>query len=197
MPQAFQQTPGTPATPKIDDGGVVLRQIAEGDVAALGQLFDQMARPVYSLAMQLLRNHDDAEDVVESTFWQAWQDSAQLVGTDAQEWLLATGRRRALDQLRLRRRLREELLQDKRQFGALVTTSTQEPGSNETHQTFLRRLQDLAPDERQILELAYFRGLSQSEIADLTGESSKTIKERMRSALQTLREESNEEVQAE
>lgn len=196
MPQPSQQTPGTPTTPKIDHG-VVMRRIAEGDVVPLGTLFDQMARPVYSLVMQLLRNHDEAEDIVESTFWQAWQESAQLADSDPGVWLLATGRRRALDQLRSRRRQREELLQDKRQFGDLVTASAEELSSNESHQIFLRRLRDLAPGERQVLELGYFRGLSQSDIADLTGDPAQMIKERMKSALEKLREESSEEFEAE
>ncbi len=169
-------------------------RIAEGDVAALGTLFDQMARPVYSLVMQLLRNHDEAEDIVEATFWQAWQESAHLAdGVDVRDWLLATGRRRALDHLRSRRRQREELLLDKRQFGDLVTASAEGPSSDESRQTFVRTLRDLAPDERQILELGYFRGLSQADISDITGDSGKAVNTRMRSALKQLRTSSARE----
>lgn len=175
----------------------MLHRIAEGDVAALGLLFDQMARPVYSLVMQLLRNHDAAEDIVESTFWQAWQESGHLLESDAQAWLLDTGRRRALDHLRSRRRQREELLQDKRQFSDLVTASVEEAGGPESGQTFIHRVCDLPPEERQVLELGYFRGLSQSDIAELIGEPANTIRERMRSALEKLREENREQVQPE
>ena len=171
----------------------MLQRVAEGDVNALGTLFDQMARPVYSLVMQLLRSHDEAEDIVESTFWQAWQDSGQLLESDHRAWLLAAGRRRALDHLRARRRQREDLLQDKRQFGDLVTASAAEPTSDESHQTFLRRLRDLSPEERQILELGYFRGLSQADISELTGDNAQNIKARMRSAMAQLRNASDQE----
>lgn len=186
MPQPSQPAVLTSPTPKGDDG-LVLRRIAEGDVAALGTLFDQAAKPVYSLVMQLLRNHDEAEDIVELTFWQAWQESGQLLEeSDPRGWLLSTGRQRALDRLRSRRRQREELLLDKRQFADLVASSGGEPDTNEVRQNFLQSLRDLAADERQILELGYFRGLSQADIADLTGDPDHAIKSRMTSALEKL-----------
>lgn len=73
----------------------MLQRIAEGDVAALGTLFDENARAVYSLAMHLVRNHDKAEDVVEETLWQAWNQSAQLVDEpDMQAWLISTAKQR-------------------------------------------------------------------------------------------------------
>lgn len=165
------------------DDAVVLRRIADGDVAALGDLFDKMARPVYSLVMQLLRSHDAAEDIVESTFWQAWQEAGVLADTpDPREWLLATGRRRALEQLRSRRHQREELLMDKRQFADLVSA-----GADASRMDFVQRLRNMDPEDRLGIELGYFRGLSQGDIADITGEPPQTIKTRMRSALETLR----------
>ncbi len=171
--------------------------MADGDVSALGSLFDHLARPVYSLVMQLLQSHDLAEDVVESTFWQAWQQAADLAeNPDPRSWLLATGRRRALDHLRSRRRQREELLLDKRQLGDLVSISAGEPAS-ETRTDFVRRLRDLEPEEREVLELGYFRGLSQGDIADLTGEAAPTVKARMRTALTKLRRADEEEPAAE
>lgn len=191
MPQPSQPAVGTSPNP-IGDDGLVLRRIAEGDVAALGTLFDQVSKPVYSLVMQLLRNHDDAEDIVELTFWQAWQDSAKLLDeSDPRGWLLSTGRRRALDRLRSRRRSREELVLDKRQFGDLVASFAGQSGVDESRENTLRLLRDLGGEERQILELSYFRGLSQADIADLTGDSGDIIKSRMTSALERLRDKSS------
>lgn len=162
--------------------------IGDGDVAALGVLFDQSARQVYSLVMQLVRNHDIAEDIVESTFWQAWQEAGLLAEhPEPRAWLLSTGRRRALDHLRGRRRQRDELLNDKRQFEDLVTNSASESASDESQQLFQRALRNLAPDERQVLEFGYFRGLSQVEMCDLIGESAPVIRARLRSALSELR----------
>jgi DNA-directed RNA polymerase specialized sigma24 family protein len=97
VPIPSQPIPGSPTLET--DEKAVLSRIAEGDVAALGILFDQNARSVYSLAMHLLRNHDKAEDVVEETLWQAWQKSVQLVDeADMQSWLLSAGKRRLLEQ---------------------------------------------------------------------------------------------------
>jgi RNA polymerase sigma-70 factor (ECF subfamily) len=197
VPQPTPLAPVAHATGKVDDAAL-LRKIADGDVSALGVLFDQTARQVYSLVMQLLRNHDIAEDIVESTFWQVWREAAQLADMpEPREWLLRTGRQKALDHLRSRRRQRDELLMDKRQFSDLVSASADEPSSDESQQSFLRTVRDLASDERQILELGYFRGLSQTDISDLTGESAATVKSRMRSALEKLRSGPADEVPAE
>lgn len=94
MPIPSQQAAGSQAIPKTDEKAVLLR-IAEGDVAALGTLFDQNARAIYSLAMSALGSHDKAEDVVEETLWQAWEKCAQLVGEqDIQSWLISTASQR-------------------------------------------------------------------------------------------------------
>lgn len=82
----------------------MLQRVVEGDVNALGALFDQMARPVYSLVMHLLQSHDQAEDIVEATFWHAWQDSGKLLESDHRGWLLTTGRTLALEHPRSRSR---------------------------------------------------------------------------------------------
>lgn len=193
MPQPSQQSPVSSSPPKVDDA-VLLRKIADGDVAALGTLFDHMARPVYSLAMQLLRNHDAAEDIVESTYWLAWQEAAQLSeNPDPRSWLLETARRRALEHLRSRRRQREELLLDKRQFGDLVSVSAGNVGSDDSGDDFMHMLSNLEHPELQVIELAYFRGLSQQDIADLIGEAAPTIKNQMRAALTKLRPANVEE----
>ncbi|MBA2688362.1 MAG: sigma-70 family RNA polymerase sigma factor [Gemmatimonadaceae bacterium] len=197
MSQPSQQvTPGlSPA--RVDDAAL-LQKIAEGDVAALGTLFDRMARPVYSLVMQLLRSHDQAEDVVESTFWQVWQEAGQLGEiSDPRSWLLTTGRRRAIEHIRSRRRKREELLQDKREFGELVSAGSDEVTASKQRQELVQDMGALEPGERQALELAYFRGLSQNDIVDLIGEPTATVKARMRSSLERLRRPELEEGSAE
>jgi hypothetical protein len=94
VPIPSQQAAGSQAIPKTDEKAVLLR-IAEGDVAALGTLFDQNARAIYSLAMSVLGSHDKAEDVVEETLWQAWEKSAQIVGEpDIPSWLVSTAGQR-------------------------------------------------------------------------------------------------------
>lgn len=93
--------------------------------------------------------------------------------------------------MRGHRRECEELLGDKREFEDLVNTeaSSTESAQNEAQQQFIRALRGLDPDERQILELAYFRGLSQSEIVEVTGEDSDVVKLRMLSSMTNLAEQ--------
>lgn len=187
MPQTSVHPPGPNGTVKSGDATLV-RLISEGDVTALGGLFDQMARPVYSIAMQLLRNHDEAEDIVESTLWDAWQEATQLAQEpDPRGWLLGLGRRRALDRLRARRHQREDLLLDKRQIHDLVALPAAVGGEYDVSGTILESLESLDANTRKFVELGYFRGLSQVDISELTGKSASDVKAAVRAALEMLR----------
>jgi len=163
--------------------------MAEGDESALGLLYDQWIQPVYSLVVQLLRDADEAEDVVEETFWQAWQRAASYDvsrGT-VRTWLLTIARSRALDRLRVRNRRRDET-----PVTADVAIDERDPlldlEGRERRDLVLSALNELPPDQRRALELAYFRGLTQSEIAETLGEPLGTIKTRMRLGMMKLRE---------
>ena len=96
---------------RADDRDMVARMSA-GDEAALARLYDRWSRTVYALVVHLVRDGDNAEDVLEETFWQAWRQAARYdtargeVGT----WLMTIARSRSLDRLRSRQRLREEPL---------------------------------------------------------------------------------------
>jgi len=167
----------------------IVRRMAEGDESALGLLYDQWIQPVYSLVVQLLRDADEAEDVVEETFWQAWQRAASYDvsrGT-VRTWLLTIARSRALDRLRVRNRRRDET-----PVTADVAIDERDPlldlEGRERRDLVLSALNELPPDQRRALELAYFRGLTQSEIAETLGEPLGTIKTRMRLGMMKLRE---------
>jgi RNA polymerase sigma-70 factor (ECF subfamily) len=187
--------PATYSPARVDDS-TLLAKIAEGENTALGALFDRWSKQVYSTIMQLLRDTDEAEDLVEETFWLVWKNpgGVQTVEGSAEDALVAMGRQKGLDRMRGHRREREELLGDKREFGDLVNTaaSSAESAQNESQQQFIRVLRGLDPDERQMLELAYFRGLSQSEIMELTGEDGDVVKLRMVSAMTNLAERGQE-----
>ena len=174
------------------DDVALVRRMVDSDETALGALYDQWSRALYSLVLHLLQDHDEAEDVVEETFWQAWRKAASYEPAKGavSTWLLTIGRRRALDRLRARKRNREDL----NGAGVFVDLPSPEPDpyrnveGSDIRESVRAALRALPEEQRQPLELGYFNGLSQSEIAEATGEPLGTVKTRMRLAMQKLRE---------
>ena len=175
------------------EDAALIRRMVDADETALGALYDRWVRSLYSLVLHLLRDPDEAEDVVEETFWQAWRkaDSYEPSKGAVSTWLLTIGRRKALDRLRARKRNREDPLEDERGFSDLPSTSP-DPGSeaegSELREHIRTALRELPQEQREVLELGYFSGLSQAEIAEKTGQPLGTVKTRMRLAMQKLRE---------
>jgi RNA polymerase sigma-70 factor (ECF subfamily) len=171
----------------------LIRRMCDADETALGALYDRWVRSLYSLVFHLLKDADEAEDVVEETFWQAWRKASSYEPSRGavSTWLLTIGRRRALDRLRARGRRREESMT---QLGALADVASPVPDPSQMTEGSERRshvqaaLRGLPDEQREVLELGYFEGLSQTEIAELTGQPLGTVKTRMRLAMQKLRE---------
>ena len=188
-----RQDPAYTTRPTIaapgDDVSVV-RQIAGGDESALAALYDRWAQPVYSVVAHLLKDADGAEDVVEETFWQVWQRASSYDASrgTVRTWILTIARSRALDRLRSRRRNREDIAADLGVIRDPAPDPSEDVESGERRRLVYAALQDLPEDQRRALDLAYFRGLSQSEIAELLGEPLGTIKTRMRLGMQKLRD---------
>ena len=170
----------------------LLRRMAAGDERALGALYDRWAGPLYASVLRMVGDPGIAEEIVAATFWQAWQQASRYEPSRGavSTWLVTIGRSRALDLLRARRRSRADLLGSDRELAELPA-----PGADPAlHAEALERRQrvhlalgDLPAEQRQVLELAYFAGLSQTEIADRTGLPLGTVKTRSRLALQKLR----------
>lgn len=187
--QAYSSRAPAPAP---SDDVTTISRIANGDEAALATLYDRWAQTVYSLVFQLLRDADAAEDVVEETFWQVWHraTSYDISRGTVRTWILTIGRSRALDRLRSRKRNREDISDD------LSLSLVRDPRSDpsqmaegaERRQLVYSALSELPDEQRRALELAYFRGLSQSEIAEFLGEPLGTVKTRMRLGMQKLRD---------
>ena len=184
-----KEVPGEAPREPGDDA--LVDRMRAGDESALAILYDRWSDRVHSLAAHLLRDKRDAEDMVEETFWQAWRGAARFdagrgaVGT----WLLTICRSRALDRLRARRRRPEDV-------GLDDVPPAEDPHGdpmaamvmNETGRIVREALGELPAEQRQAVELAYFRGLSQSEIAEQTGQPLGTIKTRVRLAMAKLRD---------
>jgi RNA polymerase sigma-70 factor, ECF subfamily len=170
-----------------------LRGIAAGDGDALARLYDRHARPVFSLALHVLGDRDEAEEVVQDVFAQAWNQIARYDATrgTAVAWLLMMTRSRSIDRLR-RRRCAPALVsgswknlndvEDSRRGPEMVALTTE-------HATLLRAaLERLPLIQRWTIELAFFEGLTHVEIAGQLQEPLGTIKTRIRLGLLKLRD---------
>jgi RNA polymerase sigma-70 factor (ECF subfamily) len=160
----------------------LLRRLTGGEVAALGQFYDLHAGLVNGLALRILRDAAEAEDVVQEVFVQVWRQAERYdPGRGSPEaWLCTIARSRALDRLRRRTTRRED---PEPSTPASITTPRTEEAL-----AVRKALDSLSPDQRRALELAYYEGLTQTEIAQRLGEPLGTIKTRMRTAMIRLRD---------
>lgn len=175
------------------DDVALIRRICDSDEAALGALYDRWSRSLYSLVAHLLKDSDEAEDVVEETFWQAWRKASSYEPSRGavSTWLLTIGRRKALDRIRAKRRHREEPIGRDRIIADMASPEldpSQDAEGSELRIHVAAALKALPAEQREVLELGYFNGLSQTEIADLTDQPLGTVKTRMRLGMQKLRE---------
>ena len=172
------------------DSGVVSR-LAAGDMRAAEELYDRYAGQVLALARRILRDDGDAEDVVQEVFSQAWRTAQRFEATrgTVAGWLLVMARTRAIDRVRARQArpdTRSSVLPDTlAASGALVSDQLL---SEEQAVRIREALRGLPDTQRSALELAYYEGLTQSEIAQRLTEPLGTIKTRIRTALGTLRQ---------
>lgn len=170
----------------------LVTKLAAGDEFAFAQLYDCTNRIIYGLAMRMLRDSSSAEDLTMEVYLQVWRTASQY---DSQRgtvtsWLVMLVRSRALDYLRSRKARRANLeenvddvlnLYDSRPTPELVSL---EAGRSRMVQ---KAMADLAPEQREAIELAYFSGLSHSEMAERTGLPLGTVKTRIRSGMIHLR----------
>ena len=172
-------------------GTDLARRLAGGEHDALAELYDANATAVYSLALRITRVAADAEDVTQEVFAQAWRDAARFDAArgNLTAWLLVMARTRALDRLRRNRRRPAEPME----AFAVEAIPHQGPGVDllvataEEAARAREALATLPDDQREAVELAYFEGLTHSEIAAKTSLPLGTVKTRIRSAMQQLR----------
>jgi RNA polymerase sigma factor (sigma-70 family) len=165
----------------------LIGNIARSDESALAELYDRYGHAAYGLALRVLRDPNLAEDAVQEAFLHVWRSAERFeagrskVGT----WVLTFVHRRAVDLVRREERRRVEPAEH-----AAVATG---PGADEEAERLSKReivqeaLRRLPPEQREAIELAYYGGYTQSELAERLGEPLGTIKSRMFTGLQRLR----------
>ncbi len=177
-------------TPSPD--GDLVERLRRRDPQALATLYDRYGRVTYSLILRVVRDPALAEDLVQETFLRVWN---RIHGMDSEKgsigpWLMAVARNRAIDYLRSAAG---------RERNALELEDTDHPSlycdmepailnSDRTRRVKVA-MQKLSPNHRQVMELAYFEGLSQSEMAERMGQPLGTVKTWVRTALKSLRDE--------
>src|SRR5262245_23013495 len=165
--------------------------MATGDAKAFTAFYDRYADLVFAPIRRLLPQPAEAEEVLQEVFWQAWRDARSYEpGRGSPEaWLLNRARSRAIDRLRAIRRRSETFVQPKEEtMSQAPDRAIPNPGSRAENRALVETaLAILPPAQRQVIELAFFEGLTQTEIARRLGEPLGTIKTRSRAGLDRLR----------
>ena len=185
---------GGPATSSRDDrlaDQAALARMAQGDPQRARRALRPYARLVFSLALRILQNRADAEDVVQEVFAQAWVQAGRYdtARGAVAAWLLTMARSRAIDRLRSRN-ARPETASEARAEDVPDSAARQDLQllSAEQVESLRGAVSELPAAQRVALELAYYEGLTHAEIADRLSEPLGTVKTRIRQAVITLRE---------
>ena len=171
----------------------LLRRIAERDLSALAEFYDQTSTPLYSIALRILGEASEAEEVIQDVFVQIWEKASIFDATLGSpfHWALSITRHRSIDRLRARQRrarLVEDLQQDAwadipQQAGSSVPAFDTDDAAS-----VRSALTNLPPEQRQAIEMAFFAGKTHQEIARDLGEPVGTIKARIRRGMLKMRD---------
>jgi RNA polymerase sigma-70 factor (ECF subfamily) len=171
--------------------GDLLARLQRRDPQALAELYDRYGGTVFRLILRMVRDSGTAEDLVQETFLRVWNRAG---GFDSDRgavgpWLLAVARNRAIDHLRSRAGRCENTVElNETENPALFAGIPPDPLHFDLARHVKRALGELTPQQREAIELAYFEGMSQTEIAERMGQPLGTVKTWMRRALEQMRE---------
>src|SRR5215472_7283749 len=173
----------SPLSPQ--DDSALLISVRRGDEHAMASLFDRYSKVVYSVALRVLRDPASAEDILQEVFMQIWRSPEGFIAFRGSlgGWLTVVARNRSIDALRRKRP--SETIDD-------LSVASQYNLANEAERNMMVErargvLAKLPVEQRKTLEMAFFDGLTHTEIAEMTGDPLGTVKTRIRSALMALR----------
>lgn len=168
----------------------LLRRIAATDRQALAEFYDQIAGPLFSTASRILGDAHEAEEVVQDVFVQIWEKAVTFdaaLGSPF-HWAMRITRNRSIDRLRSRQRRANLATQFQENF-EITTAGVAAPELGEEVAKQIRSsVSNLPTDQRQVIEMAFFGGLTHTEIAGTLGEPLGTVKARIRRGMLKLRE---------
>ena len=176
------------------DDEELMRRLSYRDLRAFRALFSRYGNLVYSTALRVLRDPSLAEDMVQEIFLRLWRKPESYAATRGKfaTWLTSVSRNRAVDEVRSRnRRYRHEAASPEEQEREFPGPDTDDPAMSaelaDQRRLILVALQGLPVDQRKTIELAYFGGLTQQEIAERLHQPLGTVKTRIRLGMQKLR----------
>jgi RNA polymerase sigma-70 factor, ECF subfamily len=173
------------------DSALVERMMA-GDEGALAALYDRYSGMIFAMLVRILRDQHAAEEVLQDLFLQLWRTASHFDASRGSlpAWLMVIGRNRAIS--RLRSRARYEMHDDIDAFPANALASSVNIEDETQRALLVQKLRAamsaLPREQREAVELAYFEGMTQTEIAAKTGSPLGTVKSRVRTAMQSLKE---------
>ena len=170
----------------------LITNLAAGDESALAELYDRSCRVAFGLVLRVVGDPAVAEEVTLDVYTQVWRQARTYDSSRGTPlaWLLTIARTRAIDRLRSGRqeRQRSEPLDSADTFKASSGDPEESSLLSEQQRIVRAALAELSPDQREVIELAYYQGLSQTEIASQLGQPLGTVKTRTRLGLMKLRE---------
>lgn len=175
---------GAPAPNNLEEAALIQR-IRSGDESAMGDMYDRYSGIVYGVALRVLGNTTAAEDVLQEVFLQLWRKPQSFDANRGRlgPWLAVIARNRAIDHLR--KRQPEEDIED---LPISTGVNLEDEAAQRQAVTKIRGvLSQLPQDQRRALEMAFFEGMTHTEIAAKTGEPLGTIKTRIRTGLLAVR----------
>jgi RNA polymerase sigma-70 factor, ECF subfamily len=180
------------AQPQPVSDSALIEKMRTGDETALSTLYDRYSAMLFAMLVRILRDQQAAEEVLQDLFLQFWRNAAQFDAARGSlpAWLMVIGRNRAISRLRGRRD-REVLEENEGDYANTFASSQNiedEAVRSQVARNISAAMQQLPVEQRQAVELAYFEGMTQSEIASQTGIPLGTVKTRVRTAMQTLRQ---------
>jgi RNA polymerase sigma-70 factor (ECF subfamily) len=180
---------GAPHTEHLSDHGL-LALIARGDREAFARLYDMYAAPAYSLAVRIVRDRDLAADVVQDAFMAVWRQASSFDTRRGQPstWILTLTHHKAVDTVRREQRRRADPIEEGQELGEAGAPVEEQAWQGVAREQVRRALAKLPDPQREVLELAYFAGYTQSELAERLALPIGTVKSRTFAAMSSLRE---------
>ncbi len=174
----------------------LLRRMANGDTAALGEFYDRHGQTLFALACRIVSDSKEAEDVLQDVFLQIWEKAFTYNPALGRpfSWALALTRNKAIDRFRATQRRRAHFVEESdsetvQDYAAATPSASEKLGAGEQGDLVRTALRALPTEQRRAIELAFFDGLSQTEVAAALNQPLGTIKARIRRGMLKLRSE--------
>jgi RNA polymerase sigma-70 factor, ECF subfamily len=168
----------------MSDAVGLMERVRRGDAGAFETLYDEYHRLVYGVALRVLSDPAGAEDVTQSVFMKLWSNPASFVSGSFGSWIVRVARNRAVDALRARgTRLEDEIPAELAESGSLEDTAFEALNAESVRNAIVQ----LPAEQRELIEMGFFGGVTHHEIAQKTGLPLGTVKTRIRAGLRHLR----------